>query len=146
MGFSIDFKNFDKFVKSMNTMERDFNNFLQKFLIQMANRVIAKTKSKQAGHEGEEFKAYDTGAMTNAWQLGNISGSGKNLEVEILNPMEYATDIEYGHRIVRGNTEVGYYNGRFMLKTSIDEIKAQMPARYDEEFKKFCEKRGLNAD
>ena len=137
MDFSIDFKNFDKFVKSMNTMERDFNNFLQKFLIQMANRVIAKTKPRTP---------IDTGALRSAWTLGEISGSGKNLEVEILNPMEYATDIEYGHRIVRGNTEVGYYNGRFMLKTSIDEIKAQMPARYNEEFKKFCEKRGLDVN
>lgn len=137
MGFSVNFKDFDKFIKNMNTLEKDFNKFLKKFLIEMANRVIAKTKPKTP---------IDTGALRSSWQLGEISGSGKNLQVEILNPMEYATDIEYGHRIVRNNIEVGWYEGRFMLKTSIDEIKAQMPSRYNEEFKKFCEAKGINAD
>lgn len=34
--------------------------------------------------------AVDTGAMLNAWQIGEIRGSGINIEIEILNPMDYA--------------------------------------------------------
>lgn len=137
MGFSVNFQDLNKFLNSAGRIEGDFNNFLRKFLIRMAMRVIAKAKPRTP---------VDTGALRAAWQLGEISGSGNDIEVEILNPMEYATHIEYGHRIVRGNVEVGWYEGRFMLKLSIDEIKAQMPAGYDDEFKRFCERRGLNAN
>ena len=141
--FKVDFSDLEKLKESLEISERDFDGFLRNFLVEMANRVIVKTKRKQSGHEGEQYKAYDTGAMTNAWQLGNIQGNGKEISIEILNPMEYATEIEYGHRIVRNGIEVGWYEGRFMLKTSIDEIDRQMPARYKKQFNAFCVLRGL---
>ena len=134
MGFSVNFKDFDKFVKNMNTLEKDFNKFLRKFLLQMAYRVLAKVKP---------ITPVVTGELKRNWELGKVQGEGKNISVEILNGMEYATDFEYGHRIVRNNVEVGWCEGRFILKTSIDKIKAQMPSRYNEEFKKFCEAKGI---
>lgn len=141
--FKVDFSELEGLKESLQISEIEFEDFLRSFLVEMANRVIVKTKRKQSGHEGEQYKAYDTGAMTNAWQLGNIQGNGKEISIEILNPMEYATDIEYGHRIVRGGVEVGWYEGRFMLKTSIDEIDRQMPARYKKKLNAFCIERGL---
>lgn len=134
MGFSVDFSDFEKFAKSVQGLEKGFNDFLKLFLVEMAERVLAKAKPKTP---------VDTGALRSAWELGDVSGSGNTLEVEILNGMEYATDIEYGHRIVRGGIEVGYYNGRFMLKTSIDEVRRQMPLRYVKEFEKFCKSLGI---
>lgn len=77
-----------------------------------------------------------------------VSGEGKELAVIISNPMEYATDIEYGHRIVAGTgadkVEVGWYNGHFMLKTSIENIQRQMPLRYERQFKDFCRSHGIS--
>ena len=147
MGFSIDFSELEKLVRDMKITERDFNGFLRDFLLRMAQEIVEETKLKQSGHYGEEYKAYDTGAMTNAWALGNITGSGKDIAVEILNPMEYATDIEYGHRIVVGTgenkREVGWYNGKFMLKTSIENVQRKMPAAYEIAFKKFCKEHGI---
>lgn len=147
MGFTIDFSEFEKYVKAMKATERDFNNFLRDFLLRMANEILRETKLKQSGHYGEDFKAYDTGAMTNAWTLGSITGSGRDISVEIINPMEYATDIEYGHRIVVGTgenkKEVGWFDGKFMLKTSIENIQRQMPAAYDIAFRQFCKSHGI---
>ena len=171
MGFTVDFSEFDKLKKSYESLEKDFNKFLYSFLIEMAERIIAKTKLKTP---------VDTGALRNAWavetdkvtaktemrtskrtgklkettsytQEGKIitSGSGKELTVILSNPMEYATDIEYGHRIVSGSgenkTEIGWYNGHFMLKTSIDEIEKQMPLRFEREFKAFCKAHGIDS-
>ena len=132
--FKVDFSELENLEKSLKISEQDFEDFLRSFLVEMANRVIAKTKPKTP---------VDTGALKSAWQLGSISGRGKEISIEILNPMEYATDIEYGHRIVRGGVEVGWYEGRFMLKTSIDEIDRQMPARYRKKLNAFCLARGL---
>lgn len=129
MGFSFDISQLKGYNQAMIFFQKDFNQFLKNLLIEMAERVIAKTKPRTP---------VDTGALRNAWQLGEIKGVGKDISVEILNPMEYATEIEYGHRIVRNNMEVGWYEGRFMLKISIDEIRRQIPLRYQAEFKKFC--------
>jgi len=138
MGFSCDFKELKNYTIATKAFADDFNYFLRNFLGEMANRVIAKTKPRTPK---------DTGALRSAWQLGNISGVGKNLEIEILNPMEYATDIEYGHRIMGGvgrSIEIGWYEGRFMLKISIDEVKAEMPSRYRNAFYNFCKEKGID--
>lgn len=149
MGFLVDFSEFDKFRKSFEELENDFDVFLKDFLRDMANKVLRETKLKQSGHYGDKYKAYDTGAMTAAWKIGNFHGQGKEISVEILNSMEYATDIEYGHRIVSGQgenkVEVGWYQGRFMLKTSIDNIRRQMPVRFQFAFKDFCKKHGIES-
>lgn len=134
MGFSFDISQLKGYNQAMIFFQKDFNQFLKNLLIEMAERVIAKTKPRTP---------VDTGALRNAWQLGEIKGVGKDISVEILNPMEYATEIEYGHRIVRNNMEVGWYEGRFMLKISIDEIRKQIPLRYKAEFKKFCIQHGI---
>ena len=139
MGFTIDFSEFEKLRKQYKAMENDFDSFLRNFLVEMAERILAQTKPKTP---------HDTGALRNAWTLGDVTGSGSEIAVEILNPMEYATDIEYGHRIVAGTGEnkheVGWYNGHFMLKTSIESIQRQMPLRYERQFKDFCKAHGLN--
>lgn len=137
MGFTIDFSELKAYNRAVKYFADDFNSFLKKFLIEMAERVIARTKPRTP---------VDTGALRNAWQLGDIRGEGKNISVEILNGMEYATEIEYGHRVVHNGIEVGWYNGRFMLKISIDEIQRQMPSRYTEEFYAFCLEKGIEYD
>ena len=149
MGFTVDFTEFQKMCKEYAELQAEFNGFLRSFLVEMAERIIRETILKQSGHD-PKYRAYDTGAMTNAWTLGNVTGSGREISVEILNPMEYATDIEYGHRIVVGSgankKEVGWYQGKFMMTTSIDEIQKQMPARFDSEFNAFCQRLGIKTN
>lgn len=129
MAFSIDYKELSAYVSSITVMKKDFHKFLRKFLLEMAERILARVKPRTP---------VDTGALRRSWELGDVQGEGQNISVEILNGMEYATDIEYGHRIVVNGSEVGWYEGKFMLKISIDEIRRQIPARYQAEFKKFC--------
>ena len=43
-----------------------------------------------------------------------------------------------GHSI-----EVGWKDGRFMLTTSVNEIRAQMPMRFAQQWKDFCKRWGL---
>lgn len=138
MGFLIDFSQLEKFVQDMKITERDFNGFLRDFLYRMANEVLRETRPKTP---------VDTGALKSAWTLGNVTSFGRDIMVEIINPMEYATDIEYGHRLVAGTgekkVEVGWYEGKFMLKTSIDNVQSKMPAAYDIAFKNFCKQHGI---
>ena len=137
MGFTIDFKELNAYASAVTVFKNDFHSFLKKFLIEMAERVLARVKPRTPVVSGD---------LKRGWELGKVQGEGQNISVEILNGMDYATDVEYGHRIVRNGVEVGWYNGRFMLKISIDEIKRQMPARYQSEFKQFCLEKGIEYD
>lgn len=134
MGFNLDINELKAYNQAIMSFQNDFNQFLKDLLIDMAERVIARTKPRTP---------VDTGALRNAWKLGEIKSTGKDISVEILNPMEYATEIEYGHRIVLNGTEIGWYEGRFMLNISIDEIRRQIPLRYEQELKKLCIQHGI---
>lgn len=139
MGFSLDYSELKKFNDDLSIFGKiEFEQFLKSFLLEQANRVLAKTKKKPPK---------DTGALRSAWELGPIEGSGTDIFVEIKNSMEYATDVEYGHRIVghgsSAGIELGWVEGRFMLKTSIDEIQRKMPSRYEKAFNAFCLEKGI---
>ncbi len=136
MAFSINYKELSSYLVSITSMQKEFNEFLKKFLLEMAERILAKVKQKGR-------TPVDTGELRRSWELGEVQGEGQNISVEILNGMEYATYVEYGHRIVVNGSEVGWCEGRFMLKISIDEVRKQMPLRYEKEFKTFCMEHNL---
>lgn len=173
MGFAIDFSEIEQFVKNMEIAEQDFNQFLYNFLLEMAYRIIANTKKKtpvdtgalrnawavetdkvtektvRRKHKSEKSKRKGFTHVKQYTQEGDVivSGEGATLAVVLTNPMEYATDIEYGHRIVVGTgenkREVGWFNGVFMLKTSIEYVQKEMPLRFEKEFKEFCKQHGI---
>ena len=161
---NFDYSAFEKYVKNFEKMTDDFDAFLKQFLLQMAQRVVARTKQRQRASG-----AIDTGAMINSWYIGSqqialketgkTSSSGKasvtfdpenstvldinvvgsNVEVVIGNAMEYSSYIEYGHSLRNG----AWKNGYFMLTISIDEIQKQIPARFKSEFAKFLKNKGV---
>lgn len=160
MGFKLDMKELLEYSKKLAKASDGFEDFLKDFLIEMAYRIIARVKRK-------DRTPVDTGALRNAWGIetekteivesknnqgkkmlktirsGDIRYNGKEISLVLSNPMEYASYIEYGHRIVRNGAEVGWYEGRFMLKISIDEVRKQMPLRYKKDFESWCERNGI---
>lgn len=133
MASKVDFSEFDKYYKNFSKLNLEFNAFLLNFLVEQAERTIAKTKKRTP---------VDTGALRNAWQIGEITGSGNTLKVQILNDMEYATSIEYG-RVRSVTNQTGWVDGYFMLTISLDEIREQMPSRFNKQFKAFCKDLGI---
>lgn len=129
MAKEFDFSQFEKFAENWQKMDDNFDEFLKKFLLEMANRLLAKVKPRTP---------VDTGAMRAMWQIGEIRASGRDLEVEILNGMEYASFVEYGARNVNGT----WRDGRFMLTISIDEVQKALPARFDKAFRAFLQGAG----
>ena len=140
MGFKIDDKDFQRFTEKFGEM--NFNQFLKDFLLEQAERLIAKVKPRTP---------VDTGDLRRHWDISNIYGSGKDIYVEIINNMEYATEVEYGHRGkyvpalgVTLFTDRFWTEGRFMLKISTEEVRRQMPLRYEQSFAKFCNEMGIS--
>ena len=146
--WGVDLREFKQLQEKISKMDNEFENFLKEYMVEMAERVIAKTKPRTpvGTPESTGIPNYVGGTLRRNWQLGKIIAEGKKISVEILNPTEYATEVEYGHRIMGGaghSIEVGWKDGRFMLTTSVNEIRAQMPLRYAQKLKTYCDNLGL---
>lgn len=132
---NIDFSAFDEYAKNFKSMENELNSFLENFLLLEAQRLISYVKP---------ITPYDTGNLQASWQLGNIINLGKHIEVEILNNKEYASNVEYGHRIVNSKgEEIGFKDGVFMLTISIDRLQNEIPQRFNNAFEKWLKLKGV---
>lgn len=121
-----DFSQYEKFVKNLDNIDTDFKLWLNKFLLEMGQRILAKTRPRTP---------VDTGSLRASWLIIDIGDD----YITIGNPMEYATFIEYGRHLRNGVWKDGY----FMLTISIEEIQQQIPKRFDKEFKEFMKNRGV---
>ena len=63
-----------------------------------------------------------------------ISQKGDVIEIEIINPVHYASYVEFGHRTANHK---GWVKGRFMLTKSELELEAQAPNIIEKKLIKF---------
>lgn len=126
---SMDYNEFKKFVEAYEKIYQEFDSFMKDFLKKSALDVLAKTKLRTP---------VDTGDLRKFWSVTNVRRVGEVLEIEIYNPMEYATYVEYGHLTKKRDNWV---NGYFMVTVPLDEMERKIPRRFQSEFKKFV--RGL---
>ena len=156
MKSGFDYKEYANWVKKLEIAEKDFQLWLKQFLLEQAQRVVAKGKPRTP---------VDTGFLRNSWYIGSqhivqkadwsspsksgnvraaidwsksdiasIAVVGSYLEVEIGLSADYASFIEYGQRS---------YQGKYMLTISIDEVQRQLPARFNQQWFEFLKSRGV---
>lgn len=76
-----------------------------------------------------------------------IRNTGNAYEVEIINPVEYASYVEYGHRQTPGRyvpaigkkLKSGWVEGRFMMTVSVQELQNAAPKIIEKKVQKFLE-------
>ena len=152
----MDYASFNAFAKQFKTFQKEYDDFIERFIYQMAMRALRKTK---------KLTPVDTGDLRNRWDISEIRQRGNTLEVDLINPLEYASFVEDGHwqdrrwvpgkfidgRFVyqkydgqKGGTGImlkqKWVPGKYMARISIKQIEKEMPKRYELEFKKFMTK------
>ena len=99
---------------------KDYRNSLGKFK-RVTDEIFMEAVYEVAGRV---FRAtvkntpVDTGFLRESWNIDDIKKKGSVYEIEISNDVEYASYVEYGHRIVRGGNTLGWKDGVFMLTIS----------------------------
>lgn len=161
MGF--DYKEFSELLDGFKELQKEHEQFIRKFVLEMGMRTMAQTKAGTP---------VDTGALRNAWELSQVIRKGDELLIVIFNPMLYASHVEDGHmqkrRFVPGYWKnkrfvyTPYYGkgpmlkgtgpqgggGGMMLKTkwipgfhmariAIHKVEKEIPKRYEKAFKTF---------
>ena len=77
----------------------------------------AKTEGEAASGKSATAEAYIKSLQVK--KLGNV------YQIEIINPVQYASYVEFGHRT---RDHKGWVRGKFMLTISEQELEAQAPA------------------
>lgn len=130
---------FKKLIKMQQNMEKlvsiDLDIFCKECSKELAARLIGKVIRKtpvgqypaSTGKVGGTLRRGWTGQKSmNAKSYVNalpITKSGNTYQIEIINPVEYASYVEFGHRTANHK---GWVKGRFMLTISEMELESQL--------------------
>lgn len=134
---------FTKQVEQLNNEKKD--EFLESCCKELAARLLAKV-IKNSGPE--RFKE-STGTFRRGWTGGqnknasayanslNIKKVGNKYQIDIINPVEYASYIEYGHRT---RDHKGWVQGHYILTIAETELNNMSDAILQKKLEKFMKK------
>lgn len=150
-----DFRQLQKLQERINKLQQgDVDKFIEEVAKELAARLLAKVIRRtpvgqypsSSGKNGgtlrrgwtakteEEAK---TGGSSNAKAYAEslqITKSGDLYQIEIINPVHYASYVEYGHRT---RNHQGWVSGRFMLTISEKELDGQKEKILERKLKKY---------
>lgn len=66
-----------------------------------------------------------SGTLRRGWTVGEMKKMNDGYEIEVVDPIEYASYVEFGHRTPGGK---GWVPGRFMMTVSASELEGMAPA------------------
>jgi len=110
-----DFEELVTLQKLLKGMEKEIPNFLEYCIWEIANRLLAKVVPRTP---------VDSGELRRGWTFGPVRRVNGGFEVELINAVEYALYVEFGHRT---SNHMGWVEGRFMLTISEKELERELP-------------------
>lgn len=158
------FKDFQKKLEKLDTMQQEFCEAAAKELAaRLLAKVIRRTPTGDIPQgispqvKADHWNGYTGGTLRRGWTGGkNTAGAnyaktlpvkqqGNNFVIDIINPVEYASYVEYGHRATPGRyvpalgkkLKSGWVQGRFMLTISVDEIQSAAPKILEKKLAKW---------
>lgn len=133
--------NFQDFEKIKNNLEKlnqeQVDLFIDACAKKLAARLLAKVIKRTPVGDYPNSSGKKGGTLRRGWTGGKNSSAvayadsltihhfGDAFVIEIINPVEYASYVEFGHRTANHK---GWVNGRFMLTISEQEIQQAAPA------------------
>ena len=101
-----------------------------------ASGKTRKFFSREAAIYHDYWSSYEGGSLRDAWTILPIEKHGDQYTVTIINNLEYASYVEYGHRQTPGRyvpalgktLKASWVKGRFMLTISEQEVKTLAPS------------------
>jgi hypothetical protein len=120
---SADYKQLAAFQKKIEKLnEQQKEEFLQACCKELAARLLAKVIKRTPSDSGALRRGWTAGKNQNASQYANslnITKVGNKYHIDITNPVEYASYVEYGHRT---KNHKGWVEGHHMLTISETEL------------------------
>lgn len=141
----VDYKQLKEFQKKLQQLNDKQQEFCEAAAKELAARLLAKVIRRTPVGQYPKGSGMTGGTLRRGW-TGNantgaayaqslpIQKQGNTFVVDIINPTEYASYVEYGHR-TRGVG--GWVQGRFMLTISVSEIQKDAPKILEKKLTKW---------
>lgn len=154
----VDYKQLKRLQKNLDKLASvDLDKFINDIAKELAARLLAKVIKRtpvgeysdtgmmggtlrrgwtsETEQEAEATAVFGGGnaAKTYANSL-KVERVGNVYQIEIVNPVHYASYVEFGHRT---RNHKGWVNGRFMLTVSEQELEAQAPQIIEKKLIKY---------
>jgi hypothetical protein len=156
----INFGNLKNYIKRLN---KAFSGHEDKVNADEFFKDVLHTAGKRVHYRAEQRTPVDTGQLRKNWIIDNDKVRGWNYTTDVENPVEYASYVEYGHRVGNANnlpkgSKMGrsrrgrkkealnkgngeqtktWVEGKFMLTKAIDETKQEMGNLVNEKIEKI---------
>lgn len=135
---SINFQDFERIRNNLEKLNQEqVDIFIDACAKELAARLLAKVIKRTPVGDYPNSSGKKGGTLRRGWTGGKNSSAvayadsltihhfGDAYVIEIVNPVEYASYVEFGHRT---RNHKGWVNGRFMLTISEQEIQQAAPA------------------
>ena len=153
----VDFSQFTDFQRKLQRLENaSLNEFCEQCAKELAARLMRKVLKRTPVGEYDDGRI--GGTLKRGWSASNdreaelsavfgggtsaskyvndlpVTRSGNTYQIEIVNPVEYASYVEFGHRT---RNHKGWVRGRFMLTISEKEIQSITPALLEKRLNEY---------
>lgn len=126
---------FTELAKSLKQFNRRLPLAHSTFAFQQANKFLNLTKPRTP---------VDTGLLRASWEATPVNDND-DLCIRVENSQDYATHVEYGHRVVSHGKDTGKrVEGIYMATRSIADMKLDMEDDYNRIMNMLLEECGLN--
>lgn len=146
-GGKVDYRQLRDFQKQLRTQlsDKQLDLFIESCAKELAARLLAKVIKRTPVGEYPSGSGKVGGTLRRGWTGGKSqagSAFAGNLKVhhfgdvyviEVTNPVEYASYVEFGHRT---KNHSGWVEGKFMLTISEQEIQSAAPKILENKLKK----------
>lgn len=135
---TINFQDFERIKNNLEKLNQEqVDIFIDACAKEIAARLLAKVIKRTPVGDYPNSSGKKGGTLRRGWTAGKnqsavsyadslpIHHFGDTYVIEIINSVEYASYVEFGHRT---RNHKGWVNGRFMLTISEQEIQQAAPA------------------
>ena len=133
-GGNVDFRELQEFRRKMEASWNDdqINDFIESCAKELAARLLAKVIKRTPVGQYPASTGKKGGTLRRGWTGGKTQGGkayadslrvnhyGNTYVIEVVNPVEYASYVEFGHRT---RNHEGWVEGKFMLTISEQEVQ-----------------------
>lgn len=140
-----DFRQWEKLKENLQATDNELALFIEGCAKELAARLLAKVIKRTPVGEYPSSSGKKGGTLRRGWTAGQdgksaeyakslkVNHYGDTYQIEIVNPVEYASYVEFGHRT---RNHSGWVEGKFMLTISEQEIETAAPAILERKIKK----------
>ena len=121
----LDIKQLEAFRDKLKDLDAKKEDFMTRTVKNLAARLLRKAILRTPT---------DTGELKNSWTVEKVTKEGTNYKVTIINSLNYASYVEFGHRqkvgrfipAIKKRLVKPWVKGKFMLTISEHELEGQM--------------------